>query len=244
MPSDNQRCAGRNYPGGTRPGGSRCCTPEMPCDEGEGDCDGDADGGGGDGNRGCKGDLVCGSNNCKKYGAFYHEKDDCCEKAENFKKKEDPRNNPSLPLFPPEGQRCSGRNYDAGGRGCCTVDQPCKLGEIRNLVEWGFFPFTDPISFWWRTYLLLLNNFISPGEGDCSPVQDGGAHNNNDDCEGDLECGSNNCRKFGLYYHEKDDCCDHPIKKQKQDIACAWFGTCNPSTTTHDPIDDVIGFRS
>ena len=107
-------------------------------------------------------------------------------------------------------------------------------------MEWGFFPFSDPISFWWRTYLLLLHDFIS-GEGDCSPVQDGGAHNNNDDCEGDLECGSNNCRKFGLYYHEKDDCCDHPIKKQKQDIACAWFGTCNPSTTTHDPIDDVIG---
>ena len=28
-------------------------------------------------------------------------------------------------------------------------------------------------------------------------------------CPG-LVCGSNNCRKFGLYYHEKDDCCDLP----------------------------------
>ena len=52
--------------------------PENPCDEGEGDCDGP---GGHDDHRGCKGDLVCGSNNCKKFGHYYHEKDDCCEKA-------------------------------------------------------------------------------------------------------------------------------------------------------------------
>ena len=68
-----QRCAGRNY------NGKRCCTPEAPCDEGEGDCDGPGDGGLNDGNRGCKGDLVCGSNNCKKFGLYYHEKDDCCD---------------------------------------------------------------------------------------------------------------------------------------------------------------------
>ena len=23
-------------------------------------------------------------------------------------------------------------------------------------------------------------------------------------------CGSNNCLKFGLYYHDKDDCCEKP----------------------------------
>ena len=68
-----QRCSGRNY------GERRCCTPENPCDEGEGDCDGPGDGGGHDGHAGCKGDLVCGSNNCKKFGTYYHEKDDCCE---------------------------------------------------------------------------------------------------------------------------------------------------------------------
>ena len=55
----------------------------MPCDEGEGDCDGPGDGGGHDGHAGCKGDLVCGSNNCKKFGAYFHEKDDCCEKPSN-----------------------------------------------------------------------------------------------------------------------------------------------------------------
>ena len=30
-------------------------------------------------------DLVCGSNNCRnKFGLYYHEKDDCCEKKENI----------------------------------------------------------------------------------------------------------------------------------------------------------------
>jgi hypothetical protein len=69
-----QRCRGRNFDG------RRCCTPENPCQEGEGDCDGAGDGGLNDGDRGCHGDLVCGSNNCKQFGAYYHEKDDCCEK--------------------------------------------------------------------------------------------------------------------------------------------------------------------
>jgi len=72
-PPAGQRCSGRNYEG------RRCCTPENPCDEGEGDCDGPADGGGHDGHAGCKGELLCGSNNCKQFGAYYHEKDDCCE---------------------------------------------------------------------------------------------------------------------------------------------------------------------
>ena len=73
-PPPNQRCRGRNYEG------RRCCTPENPCDEGEGDCDGPLDGGVNDGHAGCKGNLVCGSNNCQKFGAYYHPRDDCCEK--------------------------------------------------------------------------------------------------------------------------------------------------------------------
>merc|ERR1712203_1284574 len=48
----------------------------------ERETDGAGDGGVNDGDRGCRGDLVCGSNNCKKFGAYYHDKDDCCERAE------------------------------------------------------------------------------------------------------------------------------------------------------------------
>jgi len=67
-PPEGQRCSGRNYQG------RNCCTRENPCDEGEGDCDWDI---------GCKGNLVCGHNNCKKFGLYFHEKDDCCETLTN-----------------------------------------------------------------------------------------------------------------------------------------------------------------
>jgi len=168
-PYPGQRCSGRNHQA------RRCCTPENPCDEGEGDCDGPGDGGGHDGHQGCKGDLVCGSNNCKRFGIFYHEKDDCCEKpSSNIN--ETPTislPSPGSLLEPPLGQRCSGRNYQ--GRRCCTPDQPC-----------------------------------NEGEGDCDGPGDGGGHDGHAGCKGELVCGSNNCQKFGAYYHEKDDCCEKP----------------------------------
>merc|ERR1719468_168575 len=72
------------------------------------------------------------------------------------------------------------------------------------------------------------------GEGDCA-ARDEGSNNGNRDCKGDLVCGSNNCRKFGLYYHEKDDCCDEPISKQQDKIKCFLFGICG-TTTTEDPL--------
>ena len=67
-PPAGQRCAGRNYQD------RRCCTPEEPCGLGEGDCDGPLDGGPNDGHEGCQGELVCGSNICRKFGAYYHPK--------------------------------------------------------------------------------------------------------------------------------------------------------------------------
>lgn len=42
------------------------CTPNFPCGDGEGDCDTSAD---------CKGNLVCGVNNC---GASHDPLADCC----------------------------------------------------------------------------------------------------------------------------------------------------------------------
>merc|ERR1712106_1060046 len=120
-PPAGQRCSGRNY------GGRRCCSPDQPCNEGEGDCDGRGDGGLNDGDRGCKGELVCGSNNCLKFGLYYHEKDDCCEKLGSSTTTTTRKPHPNKPLEPADGQRCRGRNYD--GRRCCTPDQPCDEGE-------------------------------------------------------------------------------------------------------------------
>merc|ERR1711874_517263 len=94
-PPAGQRCSGRNY------NGRRCCTPEQPCGLGEGDCDGPLDGGTHDGHQGCRGDLMCGSNNCKKFGSYFHEKDDCCDRPENVPVREEPTFVPGAPLEPP-----------------------------------------------------------------------------------------------------------------------------------------------
>merc|ERR1711936_444054 len=164
-PPPGQRCSGRKY------NGRRCCTPEQPCGLGEGDCDGPLDGGTHDGHQGCQGDLVCGSNNCRKFGAYFHPKDDCCDRPENLPVREEPSFVPGAPLEPATGQRCRGRNYD--GKRCCTPENPC-----------------------------------DEGEGDCDGPGDGGLNDGHAGCKGDLVCGSNNCLKFGAYYHPKDDCCE------------------------------------
>ena len=92
-----QRCKGRNYDG------KRCCTQEAPCNYGEGDCDGPIDGGPNDGDLGCMGDLVCGSNNCKKFGFYYHEKDDCCDYSQDVQTTTESII-PGLPMEPPIGK--------------------------------------------------------------------------------------------------------------------------------------------
>merc|ERR550525_1182624 len=115
-----------------------------------------------------QGNLVCGSNNCKKFGSYYHEKDDCCDLPENLPPPSPPVILPGTPLAPPPGQRCRGRNYD--GRRCCTPENPCQ-----------------------------------EGEGDCDGFEDGGVSDGNRGCKPGLVCGSNNCKKFGAYYPEKDD---------------------------------------
>ncbi len=46
-----------------------CCTEQFPCDAGEGDCDSSDE---------CRGDLVCGTDNC--VGGNFHDGDDCCER--------------------------------------------------------------------------------------------------------------------------------------------------------------------
>ena len=91
------RCRGSNYPGG-----GSCCTSRNPCGEGEGDCDRHGD---------CKEGLLCGRNNCKKFGHYYQASDDCCEKK------------PAS-----HGQKCWGSGY-VGGKSCCTEDSPCGEGE-------------------------------------------------------------------------------------------------------------------
>merc|ERR1711936_395533 len=240
-PKPGQRCAGRNYLGGRR-----CCTPLEPCGEGEGDCDGPGDGGQHDGNAGCKGNLVCGSNNCKKFGAYYHEKDDCCEKASRplvvspVLKNNTENIIPIVPQ-PQTSKRCRGRNFPP--RPCCTPENPCPEGEgdceidddcngtlvcgNNNCKQFGnFFHQKDDccvkpnISSTEPFQRCKGRNFLprpcctpeSPcpeGEGDCEI---------DNDCAGNLVCGNNNCKQFGSFFHEKDDCCVKPSVSVKPKI--------------------------
>ena len=90
-----QRCSGRNF---TK---RRCCTPENPCGLGEGDCAGPFDGGANDGHKGCMGNLRCGDNNCKKFGLYFLDNDDCCDYKENVLDAPNPPENISGTLKPP-----------------------------------------------------------------------------------------------------------------------------------------------
>ena len=103
-PPPGQRCSGRNY------GHGRCCTPDEPCGLGEGDCDGPLDGGVNDGHAGCRGELVCGSNNCQKFGTYFHPKDDCCDEPSSIATERPPIVLiPGAALEPPAGKGIAGR---------------------------------------------------------------------------------------------------------------------------------------
>jgi len=180
----SQRCCGR-YGDPSRPEvptGRRCCTPDNPCDEGEGDCNGQAEAGGGDGNLGCKAGLVCGSNNCRKFGRYYNPSDDCCEKPGSSPPISQTYEFTNVTLTTcPSTHKCCGRFGDPNrpevpkGRRCCTPENPC-----------------------------------DEGEGDCNPDIEGPPSDGNLGCKRGLICGKNNCKKFALYFHDKDDCCEKP----------------------------------
>ena len=56
-------------------GGGSCCSSSNQCLEGEGDCDDNVD---------CKGNLICGDNNCNQTLGFGSEFD-CCYNPNNCK---------------------------------------------------------------------------------------------------------------------------------------------------------------
>ena len=68
-----------------------------PCDQGEGDCDDNAE---------CGPGLVCGENNCKQFGQFFHAKDDCCVLDQTSQVSDQDLFGaafPNVPLEPPAG---------------------------------------------------------------------------------------------------------------------------------------------
>ncbi len=71
------------------------------------------------------------------------------------------------------------------------------------------------------------------GEGDCDGPGDGGGNDGHAGCQKGLVCGSNNCQQFGLYYHEKDDCCDVPDTLQTTtESKLIWVRQCSSRAQT------------
>ena len=58
------------------------------------------------------------------------------------------------------------------------------------------------------------DNPCQHGEGDCDSDQE---------CQGDLICGDNNCKQFAAYFHPKDDCC---VKPDVKVIDNSVYGKC------------------
>eukprot|EP00121_Abeoforma_whisleri_P011094 Awhi_evm1s10234 len=127
-PKSSQCTASYCTPSSSSPAFNGCCSTASKCNFGEGDCDK---------NSHCKGDLVCGYNNCQwTEGSTF----DCCTR------------------------KCASDASSHSGS-CCTTSDPCKIGE-----------------------------------GDCD---------DDNDCEGDLVCGFNNCESEFNWGNDKStwDCC-------------------------------------
>lgn len=152
-----------------------CCTKANPCTLGDGDCDKDEE---------CAGGLVCGENNCPQFG----ETKDCCT------------------------QRCKGAWHN-----CCTPSKPCGLHDgdcdehsdcSGNLIcgnnncpkGWGKTkdccdkPGKPTCNGKWHN-CCTSEKKCGLGDGDCD---------NDEDCDGDLVCGTNNCPAS---WGETKDCC-------------------------------------
>merc|ERR1711970_876798 len=214
-PPSGQRCSGRNFQG------RRCCTPENPCGLGEGDCDGPLDGGLSDGDLGCEGDLVCGSNNCQKFGRYFHKSDDCCDyppnTTESFGSLRFKPRRCCTPDYPcDEGDEGLCDSPPCGGDGACKGDLVCgrnnckKYGsQYHEKDDCCEKPVSPPngLRCAGRNYggrrCCTPDDPCDEGEGNCDSPGDGDRG-----CIGDLVCGRNNCKKYGSWYHEKDDCCE------------------------------------
>merc|ERR1712215_602708 len=204
------RCKGRNFD----KKGRGCCTRENPCHEGEGDCESPLEGGGHNNNEDCKGDLVCGSNNCKKFNKYYHIGDDCCEK-----RSPSPTPTPTTPSL----GRCTPTSPCVEGEGYCDSFYDCRGNLVcgNNCEQFGSYynaqdsccqqPRCKGRHFGGGRGCCTPVNPCNEGEGDCEAPEDGGGHNNHKDCKGDLVSRRNNCnKKFASYYHIRDDCCEKP----------------------------------
>jgi len=172
--------------GGSKLTGERCCTPENPCGEGDGDCNVDMQRPGMEfagPHAGCRGELVCGTNNCQKFGRFFDEEDDCCERPNS----ENIETSPPPPPPPPQCQFGLAPTLDPSTQTWQCL--PCPRGLFSTLdpsqglvicapppqCKFGLAPNLDPASLTWQCVPCPqgLVTSLDPSQGlvVCAPLQ-------------------------------------------------------------------------
>ena len=125
---------------------------------------------------------MCGSNNCKKFGQYYHDKDDCCEKAstKNPKKKPILYSPMDTPIEPPQGENFHMTFYKiiiCGG--AKIVNGFLRIFHLKRFISGQRCA--------GRNYqgrrCCTPENPCDEGEGDCDGPGDGGGHDGHAGCK-------------------------------------------------------------
>jgi len=172
-----------------------CCTKQKPCNLGDGDCDRNSD---------CRGGLVCGTNNCPKFGKYK----DCC--TQRCKGAWHHCCTPRKPCGLRDGD-CD-QHIDCSGNLVCGVDNcPKRFGKGKDCCVR---PKKPRCKGKWH-HCCTSKKKCGMGDGDCDK---------DSDCIGSLVCGTDNCPKR---WGKTKDCCTKkgfrnvrlPLKNQVNDEA-------------------------
>jgi len=167
------------------------CNETNPCLEGQGDCDEDID---------CDGDLICGIGHCKKLydtDPLVHLQSDCCkvESCDGSNTAWDCCNS-THPCYHGEGD-CDSHSDCAPGHYCGDNSWCSNSFDLESEADCCYEQECDGSDAAMDCCYADRDPKCGEGEGDCDT---------NDDCDGDLVCGYNNCAGGA----SGSDCCEAP----------------------------------
>jgi len=163
------------------------CSSDNLCSSGQGDCDLDAE---------CDGTLVCGNNNCQDFDSTVASGKDCCRDAFDW-------------------NHCSTDNLCGEGQGDCDSDAECDGTLVCGNNNCHYFASDvasgkdccrDPAAGDWNWCSADYGyGLCGDGEGDCD---------SDDQCEGSLVCGTDNCADMNQdadWAYSNKDCCKEAV---------------------------------
>lgn len=194
----------------------KCCTEQNKCGVAQGHCASDNH---------CKGDLVCGNDNCNYYDSRFAPGTNCCKRKAGSSK------------------NCYEKIYSWWSSGCCKPDKKCGLHQgackkdsdcedglycgyknSKSEAGWKYkvnvctrHPNGSPLNHAWSGACLSFRK-CDEGFGDC----DRDSH-----CKRGLKCGRDNC---GSNYPKGYDCCERKISPSlcsKNEKCSEGYGDCD-----------------